>query len=235
MEKKYPIRINKYLAESKHSTRRGADDLVSTGSVFINGRVAKLGEMVNEGDKIEVRYRAGKKKKLIYFVYNKPRGIVTHSAEKGEKDIKDMVPIKGIFPIGRLDKESSGLIILTNDGRVTERLLSPKFYHEKEYVVTTKDKLANNFKQKMEEGVKIGNEVTRPSKIEILDNNKFKIILTEGKNRQIRRMCAALHQEVRTLKRVRIMDLEIADLKENQYREIDGKELETFLASLELK
>ncbi|MEK7148173.1 MAG: pseudouridine synthase [Patescibacteria group bacterium] len=245
MEKKYPIRINKYLAEEKHSTRRGADELISKGSVFINGRVAKLGEMVNEGDKVEVRFRAGLKKKLIYLAYNKPRGVVTHSADSGDEDIKDKVPVKGVFPVGRLDKDSSGLIILTNDGRVTKRLLSPEFYHEKEYVVTTKERLRSSFKEKMEAGVEIGDELTRPCKVEILGENppshkvsegqgKFKIILTEGKNRQIRRMCAALFQEVATLKRVRVMNIEIGDLKENQWRNIEGEELSTFLGSLEL-
>ncbi len=234
MEKKFPIRINKYLALEKHSTRKGADELISIGSVFINGEVAKLGTMVNEGDKVEVRYRAGKKKELLYLAYNKPRGVVTHSAERGEKDIKDMVPVKGVFPVGRLDKDSSGLILLTNDGRVTERLLSPASYHEKEYVVMTKDKLPNNFKQKMEGGVKIGDETTRPAKVEMMDENKFKIILTEGKNRQIRRMCAALHQEVKTLKRVRVMNIELGDLKENGYRNIEGDELVELLTALGL-
>ncbi|MCR4279492.1 MAG: pseudouridine synthase [Candidatus Zambryskibacteria bacterium] len=226
--------MNKYLAEEKHSTRRGADELVSQGTVFINGRLAKLGEKVNEGDKVEVRYRAGKKKKLIYLAYNKPRGVVTHSADENEEEITGKVATKGVFPVGRLDKDSSGLIILTNDGRITERLLSPNSYHEKEYVVTTKDKLRASFKQKMESGVRIGEELTRPCKVEILGEKKFKIILTEGKNRQIRRMCAALFQEVDTLKRVRVMNIEIDSLKENETRNIERDELKVFLGSLGL-
>ena len=241
MEKKYPIRINKYLAEEKHSTRRGADELISEGRVLINGRLAKLGEMVNEGDKVEVRFRttagagqAGKKEKFVYLAYNKPSGIVTHSADTGEEDINDKVEIKGIFPVGRLDKDSSGLIILTNDGRVTDRLLNPVYLHEKEYIITTKDKLRNNFKQKMEAGVLIGDEMTRPAKVEILGEREFKIILTEGKNRQIRRMCATLFQEVRTLRRVRVMNIELGNLKENESRVIEGNELDVFLHSLEL-
>lgn len=231
---KFPVRINKYLAEEKHSTRRGADELISQGTVFINGRLAKLGEMVNEGDKVEVRYRAGKKKKLIYLAYNKPRGVVTHSALENEEEITDKVLVKGVFPVGRLDKDSSGLIILTNDGRITERLLSPDSYHEKEYVVTVKDKLRANFKQKMEAGVRIGDELTRPCKVEILSDRKFKIILTEGKNRQIRRMCAALFQEVVSLKRIRIMNIGIGSLKENDTRSIEEVELGVFLSSLGL-
>ena len=233
MEKKYPIRINKYIADEKHSTRRGADELISEGTVFINGRLAKLGEMVNESDKVEVRFRANKKKR-VYLAYNKPRGVVTHSADTGNEDIGDKVPIEGVFPIGRLDKDSSGLIILTNDGRITERLLGPDYYHEKEYLVTTKEMLRPNFKQKMEEGVQIDADKTRPCKVQILDEKKFKVILTEGKKHQIRRMCTALHQEVDSLTRVRVMNIEIGTLKENDYRNIEGEELITFLKLLEL-
>ena len=234
MEKKYPMRINKYLAEEKHSTRRGADELVAQGIVFINGRKAKLGDMVNEGDEVKVHYREGRKKKLVYLAYHKPRGVVTHSADKGDEDINDKVPIKGIFPVGRLDKDSTGLIILTNDGRITERLLSPDRYHEKEYLVTTKEKLRPNFKEKMEAGVQIDREKTRSCKVEILSEKKFRVTLTEGKKHQIRRMCVALFQEVDTLKRVRVMNIEIGELKPNEFRSIEGKELEELLASLDL-
>lgn len=234
MEKKYPMRINKYLALEKHSTRRGADELISQKIVFINGVLAKLGDKVQEGDKVEVRFRAGKKKELVYLAYNKPRGIVTHSADTGDKDIKDVVPIKDIFPIGRLDKDSSGLIILTNDGRITERLLGPAYYHEKEYEVTTKEKLRNNFEEKMEAGVQIDRDKTRPCEVEILGEKKFRVILTEGKKHQIRRMVTALHQEVNTLKRVRVMNIELNKLSEGESRKIEGEELKTFLNLLGL-
>jgi 23S rRNA pseudouridine2604 synthase len=234
MEKKYPMRINKYLATQKHSTRRGADELISEGKVLVNGREAKLGEMINETDKVEVRYRSGHKKKLLYLAYHKPRGVVTHSAPKGEQDINDKVPIKNIFPVGRLDKDSSGLIILTNDGRITDRLLDPKHYHEKEYVVTVKGKLRPNFKEKMEMGVQIDKDQTRPCKVNIINDKKFQVVLTEGKKHQIRRMCTVLFQEVDTLRRVRVMNIEIGELKENEYRNIEGKELEVFLKSLGL-
>lgn len=234
MKKRFPLRINKYLAEERHSTRRGADELIAQGRVFLNGKLAKLGEMVNEGDRVEVRYRGEKKKKLIYLAYNKPRGIITHSAEAGEEDINDKVPIEGVFPVGRLDKDSSGLIILTNDGRITDRLLNPDYYHEKEYIVTTKERLRSNFKEKMEAGVQIDKERTRPCKVEIIGEKKFKITLTEGKKHQIRRMCAALFQEVDTLKRVRVMNVKIGNLRENEYRAIEGRELGAFLDSLEI-
>lgn len=234
MEEKYPLRINKYLALKKHSTRRGADELISQGLVFINGEQAKLGDMVEKTDSIEVRYRAGKKKELFYLAYNKPRGVVTHSADTGEEDIKDKVPVKAVFPVGRLDKDSSGLIILTNDGRITERLLSPEHYHEKEYVVTTKEKLRTNFKERMEAGVQIDADKTRPCQVEILGEKKFSITLTEGKKHQIRRMCTALKQEVDTLRRVRVMNIEMGNLKENEFRKIEGEELQEFIKSLEL-
>jgi 23S rRNA pseudouridine2604 synthase len=234
MERKYPIRINKYLAEEKYSTRVGADKLIAQGIVYINGKKAVLGQMVEEKDKVEVRSPAGKRQELIYLAYNKPRGVVTHSADTGDVDIQDLVKVKGVFPLGRLDKDSSGLILLTNDGRITERLLSPDYHHEKEYVVTTKGKLRSSFKEKMENGVKIGKDTTRPCKVEILGDSKFKITLTEGKKHQIRRMCAALFQEVETLKRVRVMNIELGKLGENEHRSIEGDELAILLDSLEL-
>jgi len=229
----FPLRINKYLALNKHSTRRGADELISKKQVFINGRLAMLGDKVTEKDQVEVRFR-GKQKPYIYIAYNKPKGVVTHSAEKGEKEIKHEVSIKDIFPVGRLDKDSHGLIILTNDGRITERLLSPKYFHEKEYLVKTKNKLRSNFKEKMEAGVKIDKEKTAKCKVQIMGDSTFKIILTEGKKHQIRRMCVALFQEVSDLKRTRIINIELGKLAPGSHREIVGEELQTFLKSLEL-
>lgn len=218
----FPMRINKYLAFKKHSTRRGADEIIKKKQVFINGRLAVLGDKVLEKDNVEVRFR-GKQKPLVYFAYNKPRGLMTEN-----------IVVKDVFPIGRLDKDSSGLIILTNDGRVTDRLLNPSFAHEKEYVVTTKEKLRSNFKQKMEAGMKIGDETTAKTKVEIVNENTFRIILTEGKKHQIRRMCVALFQEVRDLKRVRIMNLSLGKMAEGSHRPIEGEELKEFLSSIGL-
>ena len=234
MEKSiYPMRINKYLALKKHSTRRGADELINKKQVFINGRLAVLGDKVEEKDQVEVRFR-GKQMPYLYFAYNKPKGIITHSAQGDEKEIKHVVAIKDIFPIGRLDKDSHGLIILTNDGRITERLLGPTYVHEKEYIVKTKNKLRSSFKAKMEAGVKIGNEKTAKCKIEIINDHMFKIILTEGKKHQIRRMCDALFQEVEDLKRIRIMNIKLDKLPAGAEREIKGEELKTFLQKLDL-
>ena len=234
MEKpEFPIRINKYLALHGHSTRRGADVLIESKQVFINGKHAVLGDKVEEKDVVEVRLK-GKQKVYKYIAYNKPRGIVTHSAQDGEKEILTEVPVKGVFPIGRLDKESHGLIILTDDGRITDRLLGPSYKHEKEYVVKTKEKLRSSFKEKMEAGVQIDDEKTAPCRVNILNDFAFKIILTEGKKHQIRRMCVALFQEVLDLQRIRIMNIKITHLAEGDYREIKDEELKTFLHSLEL-
>lgn len=227
------MRINKYLALNKYSTRRGADELVSKKQVFINDRLAVLGDKVKETDKIEVRFR-GKQKPLVYLAYNKPKGVVTHSAQEREKEIKDQINIKDVFPIGRLDKDSHGLIILTNDGRITERLLGPDYAHEKEYLVKTKEKLRSSFKAKAEAGVKIDREETGKCKVQIINERLFKITLTEGKKHQIRRMCVALFQEVSDLKRTRIMNIKLGKLKSGQYRKIEGKELQTFLKQLDL-
>ena len=143
-------------------------------------------------------------------------------------------PVADVFPVGRLDKDSHWLIILTNDGRITERLLGPEYLHEKEYLVKTQNPLRSSFKQKMEAGVRIENEKTAKCKVAILGASKFKVILTEGKKHQIRRMCSALFQEVENLKRIRIMNIELGTLPEGAHRQIIGKELEVFLHSLGL-
>lgn len=213
------MRINKYLALKKISTRRGADELIKNKKVFINKKLAVLGSQVSETDVVEVK--GAKPIEYKYFAYNKPIGIETESVSKAGFD--------NVFPMGRLDKASHGLMILTNDGRITDQLLNPKYFHEKEYVVRTKEKLRSNFKQKMEAGVNIEGYKTKPCKVKIMSENTFKIILTEGKKHQIRRMCSALFQEVADLKRERIMNIKLNNLKPNALKEIKGKELTIFL------
>jgi len=209
------MRINKYLAQKKISTRRGADLLIKDKKVFINGKLALLGSKVNEKDKVEVK--GDTPREYVYFAYNKPVGEETSS------------PREDLFPLGRLDKASSGLLILTNDGRITDQLLNPKYIHEKEYLVKTKEKLRSNFKQKMEAGVNIEGYTTAPCKVKIINDNTFRVTLTEGKKHQIRRMCANLFQEVAELKRERIMNIKLGTLKPKGLREIKGEELTTFL------
>lgn len=212
---KYPMRINKYLALKNIATRRGADLLVTEKKVFINGKLAVLGSKVNQTDKVEVRGNKGKA--YQYYAYNKPIGIETNS------------PLPNLFPLGRLDKKSYGLLILTDDGRITDKLLNPKYFHEKEYLVKTSNKLRSSFKQKMEAGVNIEGYKTKKCKVNILNDFMFRIVLTEGKKHQIRRMCSALFQEVADLKRERIMNIKLGILKSKATREIKGEELATFL------
>ncbi len=229
------MRINKYLAFKNHSTRKGGDELVESHRVYINGRVAVLGDKVSEHDVVEVR-GDGKPKEYVYFAYHKPRGIITHSPQLGEQDIesaiKNIPEAAGVFPIGRLDKDSSGLIILTNDGRITDRLLNPEYAHEKEYVVETNEKLREDFVQAMSGGVVIDEYVTQPCIVTPLGIRSFRITLGEGKKHQIRRMVDAMGNSVSTLQRIRVMNIELGDLKPGKLRKIEDQELSLFLKSL---
>lgn len=225
------MRINKYLAHKNLCTRREADELIKAGKVLINGKTAKLGDKVGENDKVDIRFRL---KSYRYFAYHKPRGIITHSPQEGEKEITEVIPVKGVFPIGRLDKDSSGLIILTDDGRITDKLLNPDFEHEKEYVVTTKEDLKSNFKERMERGVDIEGYTTKKCAVKILGENKFSIVITEGKKHQIRRMCAALGYVVSSLQRTRIMNIELRNLPAGQIRPLQDSERAAFLKLLGL-
>jgi len=238
----YPIRLNKYLALKNIATRRGADKLIEDRKVFINGKVAVLGSQVKESDKVEVK--GHKEVPYLYYAYNKPIGVITHSPGEDEVDIKESVKKQnqkiekkaripeGVFPVGRLDKASHGLLILTNDGRITDKLLNPKYVHEKEYVVRTSNKLRNNFKDKMEAGVNIEGYKTKKCKVEIVNENTFRVTLTEGKKHQIRRMCSALFQEVADLKRIRVMNIKLDRLPSNSCRVIKGEELKVFLEEI---
>ncbi|RJQ31021.1 rRNA pseudouridine synthase [Candidatus Parcubacteria bacterium] len=232
----YPLRINKYLAANNYCSRREADDLISSGLIKINGRTAKLGDKVLEGDNVEVNSEANKTKQLLYFAYNKPAGIVTHSAEreKGQKGISDIAAFpKSVFPVGRLDKASHGLIILTNDGRVTGKLLSPDKKAEKEYFVKVDKPLRPGFFAKAETGIDLGDFITKPCKIKQINERAFKIILTEGKKHQIRRMCEAFGYKTLELQRVRVMNVRLGNLKDGQWRQLEGKELREFLSKLD--
>lgn len=226
------IRINKYLASQGISTRRDADKLIEAGKVRLNGRRAILGDKVKEGDKVEVSKKLNHD--FVYYAYHKPRGIITHSPQEGEKDITSSIPLKGIFPIGRLDKDSEGLIILTNDGRITDRLLNPKYDHEKEYTVKTRVPVKEFQLKAMEKGMELEGIETRPCKTKLLGEKAFAITISEGQKHQIRRMCDALSLPIESLKRVRVMNIQLGKLTPNDYREIKGDELKKFLTSLSL-
>lgn len=226
----YPMRINKYLAHKRHCTRLEADTFIKAGKVLLNGKKAVLGDKVQESDTVEVLFKQAKRR---YFAFNKPRNIVTHSPQEFEEDIRDVVSLTGIFPIGRLDKDSHGLIILTDDGRITDKLLHPSFDHEKEYLVSVQEELKSDFAEKMAGGVELDDGyVTRPCDVAVLGKRKFAITLTEGKKHQIRRMAAALGYTTTDLKRVRIMNVELGTLGLGQHRPIVGEELKVFLESL---
>ncbi len=226
------MRINKHIASLGIATRKDADILVEKGLVMINGRRAVLGDKVGPTDTVAVRHHTAKTYR--YFAYHKPIGVMTHSPQYGEKDITSSVPIQGVFPVGRLDKRSSGLIILTDDARITDRLLSPKYAHDKEYRVDCASALPRHFKEMMECGVDIGGYITKPCTVELRGEKSFLITLTEGKKHQIRRMCDALKAPALKLERVRILNIKLGNLKPNAYRTIEGIERERFLKTLGL-
>ncbi len=225
------MRLNKYLAWKKFSTRKASDELIKKGKVFINNKQAEVGMMVQESDVVEVKFR-GKPTPMLYFAYNKPKGVSTQQEEGETKNKSGISFPKGVFPIGSLEKDAHGLMILTNDGRITERLLSSAYNDEKEYVVTTKNQLRGSFKQKMEAGPKTEGEQTKPCKVTILNERTFVVVLTEEKRHQVRRMCSALFQEVEDIQRVRILNIKLADLKTGAHRPILGDELKQFLDAL---
>ena len=229
------MRINKYIAHAGIASRREADTLIEKGQILVNGKKAKMGMIVVESDKVELK---GVTKTRKYLAYYKGRGTITHSPGEKEVDIvmrlAEDFGITDVSPVGRLDKASEGLIILSNDGRIVGPLLDTNNSHEKEYNVQVDKDISTLFVHLMSNGVDIEGYQTKPAKVIISSKNekKFNIILTEGKKHQIRRMCAALGYQVQSLKRVRIANVELKNLKPNQYRKIAGEELEIFLKEL---
>ena len=222
------VRINKFLSQAGFCSRREADKFILDERVSINGVVAKMGQKIDLNDDISVDGERISKKpnKKIYIILNKPKGIVCTTDSGVEKDnIIDYVNHpKRIFPIGRLDKTSEGLIFLTNDGDIVNKILRAKNKHEKEYHVTVDKPINNNFIKQMSSGVPILNTVTRPCDVKRVREYEFKIILTQGLNRQIRRMCEHLGYRVKKLKRIRIMniklDIPLGDWRYFSYKEI---------------
>ena len=223
------IRINKYLSEVGYCSRRVADKLIKEGKVTINGEISGLGAKLEEGDQLEVegqRVKKSTKQKKVYLAFNKPVGIVCTTNRRVEPDnIIDFIkyPIR-IFPVGRLDKPSEGLIFLTNDGDIVNKILRTRNNHEKEYIVIVNRQINRDFIRRMSNGVEILDTLTKKCFVKQLGPRKFKIILTQGLNRQIRRMCDSLGYRVQSLKRVRIMNIRL-DLPSGQYREFTREEL----------
>ena len=223
------VRINKYLSEVGYCSRRIADRLIEEGKVTINGKVPEIGTRVEEGDQVEVkgqRIEKSRKQKNIYLAFNKPIGIVCTTNRRVDPDnIIDFIKYPSrIFPIGRLDKLSEGLIFLTNDGDIVNKILRARNNHEKEYVVSVNRPINRDFIQRMSGGVKILDTITKNCFVKKLGPKKFKIILTQGLNRQIRRMCESLGYRVVSLKRVRIMNIKL-DMPIGKYREFTTEEL----------
>lgn len=223
------IRINKYLSEIGYCSRRQADKLIEQQRVTINGKVPEMGAKITSNDKVCVDGKpVGKQKKdFIYLAFNKPVGVVCTTDTKREKNnIIDFINYpERIFPIGRLDKPSEGLIFLTNDGDIVNKILRARNNHEKEYIVRVNKSITSDFLYKMANGIPILDTVTKKCVINKINNFTFSIILTQGLNRQIRRMCEYLDYKVVTLKRVRIMNVMLGKLPKGEYRSLTKEEL----------
>ncbi|MFM9281978.1 23S rRNA pseudouridine(2604) synthase RluF [Paenibacillus jiagnxiensis] len=223
------MRINKFISETGYCSRREADKLVESGKVTINGIVAVLGSQAEEGDDVRVNGQplGSKATGHVYIVLNKPVGITSTTEHHIRGNIVDFVGHKErIFPIGRLDKDSEGLILLTNDGDIVNKILRAEGKHEKEYIVTVDRPVTPSFLQGMSSGVKILGQRTLPCEVTRVSDRVFRIILTEGKNRQIRRMCAAFGYEVRRLQRIRIMNIHLGTLRTGAWRDLTDREKE---------
>ena len=226
-------RINKYLAESGACSRRGADKLIEDGRVTINGITAQLGSVVNDGDVVELDGNAViPEDSKIYLAFHKPLGVTCTTDRRDPTNIIDYIGYpERIFPIGRLDKNSSGLILLTNDGDIVNKMLRAENNHEKEYIVSVDKPLSDDFKKRMESGLPILGQITLPCEVTILSSRRFSIILHQGLNRQIRRMCEYLGYRVVKLKRIRFMNIELGDLKVGEYKRLDSKKVLQNLSS----
>ena len=225
------MRLNKYISETGICSRREADAWIASGRVTINGKPAELGMQVNEGDEVRVDKRVvGAKKQHLYICLNKPVGITCTTERHIEGNIVDFVnhPAR-IFPIGRLDKDSEGLILLTNHGDIVNVILRAENNHEKEYIVTVDKPVTETFLAGMAGGVRILGERTKPCQVHRVGDCVFRIILTQGLNRQIRRMCEVFGYHVRRLQRIRIMNIKLGSLKVGQWRDLSEAELRGLL------
>ena len=228
------FRINKYLSEAGACSRREADRAVEEGRVTVNGHPAVIGQKVSEEDTVFLNGKPVKRQeKPVLLAVNKPVGIVCTTARNEGENIVDFLnyPVR-VYPIGRLDKESEGLLLMTNQGDLVNKILRGSYTHEKEYVVRVNRPLTEEFLKAMREGVPILDTVTKPCTVKKTGRQSFCIILTQGLNRQIRRMCEALGYRVLSLKRIRIMNIRLGDLKTGAFRVIEGEERQILEESL---
>ena len=223
------IRLNKFMSDAGFCSRREADRLIEKGEVYVDGFKAVVGQKVKQTQLIECKGRKiGREEELILLAFNKPRGIICSTVDKEGDNIVDFINFgKRIYPIGRLDKESEGLILLTNDGGISDKILRSRNNHEKEYIVTVNKNINEEFIKVMAKGVPILDVITKKCVVEKIDNRTFRIILTQGLNRQIRRMCEYFGYKVIKLKRIRICNIELGDLPVGKYRNISKLELKT--------
>jgi 23S rRNA pseudouridine2604 synthase len=228
MEEQQSTRINKYLSEVGYCSRRAADKLIEEGKVTINGKVPEMGTKIVPGDEVRVNGQliSDATEKLVYIAFNKPVGVVCTTDTKVERNniVEYINYPKRIFPIGRLDKASEGLIFMTNDGDIVNKILRARNNHEKEYIVTVDRPISPDFVKRMSKGIPILDTVTRECVVEQVSKFSFRIILTQGLNRQIRRMCEFLNYEVVKLRRVRIMNIQL-DTEIGQWRYLTDEEM----------
>ena len=228
------IRINKYIASSGLCSRREADTLIENGKVTINGVIAVQGSKVNNGDIVEVNgQKITPEDDMVYIAFNKPLGITCTTDTRDPSNIIDYIGFEErIFPVGRLDKNSSGLIILTNDGSIVNKLLRAENGHEKEYLVTVNRPYDKEFINKMESGVPVLGQLSLPCTLKPVNNKSFKITLHQGLNRQIRRMCEYLGYKVTKLKRIRFLNIILGDLEPGKWRYLTAKEKKELLKDI---
>lgn len=220
-------RINKYISERGICSRRKADEIIKSGRVSINGKKAEIGEKVLEGDEVKVDGKlVSEPEKRVYIALNKPRGIICTTDKRVRDNIVDYINYpERIFPVGRLDVASEGLIILTNDGDIVNKILRSKNNHEKEYIATVDKEITEEFLSKMASGVEILGMVTKKCSIKKESKFVFRIVLTQGLNRQVRRMCETLEYNVTKLKRVRIMNIKVDNILYGKWRYLTDKEI----------
>ncbi|MFA5917344.1 MAG: pseudouridine synthase [Candidatus Gracilibacteria bacterium] len=232
------VRLQKYMSTAGICSRRKAEEYIEKGLIKVNGKIAIIGQSVDPKiDKVEMLDKAiEEQKNLVYYKLNKPGGIVTTCAQIGEKTILDIVDIKErVFPIGRLDKETTGLILLTNDGRLANFLMHPRYEHEKEYVVDTFGPIQDEQLEKMGKGVFILGKITKKAEIKRISSGKFFITIKEGRNRQIRRMLETVGGTVKRLKRIRIENIELGNLSIGSYKKLTEKELKGLFGIIGIK